>query len=311
MPAYYNAGFNGSIITSYMPYGSSTYNGWANQLTRRFNHGLQFIGAYTWSHNIDNSTAEVFSTYATPRRPQDSQDVAADRSSSALDHRHRFSMEVLYDVPFFKHSNWLMKNVVGNWELAPIYTYQVGQPYTVQAGVDSNLNGDAAPDRASVNPNGGAPGVGSGTTALCVGPTAPVCPTATAGGLTAAQVNALTVGYVVNNANAQYAATPEGVLATAGRNTANFPPINDVDITAAKRFNITERIFLEFSARIFNILNHPQYVNANVSDVAPIGTAANASTHGFYVPTNANFGDPSEFFSSNPRSMVLALKLVF
>ncbi len=291
-PAYYQSGFNGSIITSYQPYGSSTYHGWANQLTRRFSNGLQFIGAYTWSHNIDNSTAEVFSTYATPRRPQDSQDVAADRSSSALDHRQRFSLEVIYDVPFFKHSNWLMKNVLGNWEIAPIYTYQTGQPYTVQSGVDSNLNGDAAPDRASINPSGGTEGVGSGTTAL-------------------SNSAGATVAYLVNNPNAQYAATPEGVIATAGRNTANFPPINDLDVTAAKRFNLTERMSIEFSARIFNLLNHPQYVNGNVSDVAPILTAAGASTHPFYIPTSANFSNPSEFFSSNPRSMVLALKLIF
>jgi hypothetical protein len=310
-PAYYQAGFNGAFITSYQPYGSSVYHGWANQLTRRFNNGLQFIGAYTWSHNIDNSTAEVFSTYATPRRPQNAQDVNADRSSSALDHRQRFSLEILYDVPFLKHSNWLMKNVLGNWELAPIYTYQTGQPYTVQAGLDANLDGDSAGDRASVNPAGGTSGVGSGTTALCVGPTSPVCPVATSGGLTQTQVDALTVGYVANNPNARYVATPAGVLATAGRNTANFPPINDLDLTAAKRFNFTERVYLEFSARMFNILNHPQYVNGNVSDVAPTGTAANASTHGFYIPTNPNFGNPSEFFSSNPRTMVLALKLVF
>ena len=120
-------------MTSYMPYGHFLHRITvrANQLSRRFSNGLQFIGAYTWSHNIDNSTAEVFSTYATPRRPQDSQDVAADRSSSALDHRQRFSFELMYDVPFFKHSNWVMKNVVGNWEIAPIYTYQSGQPYTV------------------------------------------------------------------------------------------------------------------------------------------------------------------------------------
>lgn len=292
VPAYYQAGFNGSIMTSYQPYGSSTYNGWANQLTRRFSNGLQLIGAYTWSHNIDNSTAEVFSTYATPRRPQDSQDVAADRASSALDHRQRFSLEVLYDVPFFKHSNWLIKNLLGNWEIAPIYTYQSGQPYTVQSGSDANLNGDSAPDRASVNPNGGTPEIGSGSTAL----------TNSAGA---------TVAYLVNNPNAQYAATPEGVIASAGRNTTNFPPINDLDVTAAKRFNFTERVSIEFSARIFNLLNHPQYVNGNVSDVAPILTAAGASTLPFYIPTNANFGNPSEFFSSNPRSMVLALKLAF
>ena len=292
VPAYFNAGFNSSIITSYQPYGSSTYHGWANQLTRRFSNGLQFIGSYTWSHDIDNSTAEVFSTYATPRRPQNSQDVAADRSSSALDHRNRISLEMMYDLPYFKHSNWFMKNVVGNWEIAPVYQYQTGTLYTVQAGDDANLNFDSAPDRASVNPNGGTPGVGSGVTAL----------TNSAG---------QTVGYLVNNPSAQYVATPTGVIATAGRNTAHFPPIDDLDATAAKRFNITERMRLEFSARVFNVLNHPQYVNGNISDIAPASGTANASTHPFYIPSTPTFGDPSQYFSSNPRGMVLALKLMF
>ena len=292
VPAYFNAGFNSSVMTSYQPYGSSIYHGWATQMTRRFSNGLQFIGAYTWSHTIDNSTAEVFSTYATPRRPQNSQDVAADRSSSALDHRNRFSLEMMYDMPFFKHSNWFMRNVLGNWEIAPIYQYQTGTVYTVQAGDDANLNFDSAPDRAVTNPNGGTPGVGSGTTAL----------TNSAGA---------TVGYLVNNPNAQYVATPTGVLATTGRNTQRFNPIDDVDVTAAKRFNFTERVNLEFSARFFNVLNHPQYVNGNISDIAPILTAANSSTHPFYIPSTPTFGDPSQYFSSNPRQMVLGLKLIF
>ena len=164
-PAYKAAGFTG-IITSYMPWGNSTYHGWANQLTRRFSNGLQFMAAYTFSHNIDDSTAEVFSTYTTPRRPQNIRDLAADRSSSALDHRHRFTYQVMYDTPWYKGSkNWALKNLVGNWEIAPIYTYQTGTWYTVQSGLDSNLNGDSGGDRAAVNA-GGNPAIGSGTTAL-------------------------------------------------------------------------------------------------------------------------------------------------
>jgi len=108
----------------------------------------------------------VFSTYTTPRRPQNIRDLAADRASSALDHRNRFTYEVLYDTPWYKKSNnWLMKNIVGNWEVAPIYTYQTGTWYTVQSGVDSNLNGDSAGDRAAVIA-GGNPAIGSGTTPL-------------------------------------------------------------------------------------------------------------------------------------------------
>src|SRR5260221_5041793 len=68
-----------------------------------------------------NSTADFFSTVLTPRRPQDFQNINADKSSSALDHRHRISIATYYDVPYFKTGNWLRRNVLGNWLLAPIY----------------------------------------------------------------------------------------------------------------------------------------------------------------------------------------------
>ncbi|MGA8028650.1 MAG: carboxypeptidase regulatory-like domain-containing protein, partial [Bryobacteraceae bacterium] len=299
--AYANAGF-ASNITSYQPYGNSVYHGWANQLTRRFNNGLQFIGSYTWSHAIDDSTADVFSTVTTPRRPMDSQNLRQDRSSSALDHRNRLSFEMLFDVPYFKHSNWFLKNIVCNWELAPIYTYQTGNYFTVQSHIDANLNGDVWPDRAIVNPNGGDPGMGSGVTPVCSGPTAPACP--------ATGASAVTVGYVVDNPNARYAEAPRGTISNGGRNTAMFNPIDDIDVTAAKRFNFTERASVEFSARLFNVLNHPQYVGGNISDVAPAGFTGGNNVLAA-EPQNSLFYQLSQVYSSNPRSMVLALKFIF
>jgi hypothetical protein len=290
VPAYANAGF-AAPITSYQPYGNSVYHGWANQLTRRFNNGLQFIGSYTWSHAIDDSTADVFSTVTTPRRPENSQDLRLDRSSSALDHRQRFSLELLYDVPFFKHSNWFLRAFASGWELAPIYTYQTGTLWTPQNNVDSNLNGDRWPDRTIVNPNGGNPAIGSGVTAIT-------------------NASGDTVGYVVDNPAAMYAEAPRGTLPTGGRNTEHFNPIDDVDVTAAKRVYFTERMSLEFSARIFNVLNHPQYTGGFLNDVAPIGYT-NGTALQFTQPQEPLFGQLDQVFSSNPRSMVLALKFIF
>jgi len=90
----------------------------------------------------------------TPRRPQDFQNINADKSSSALDHRQRFSIAAYYDLPYFKRGNWVTKNVLGNWLFAPVYTYQTGEPADVQSGIDANLNGDSAGDRAVFNPAG-------------------------------------------------------------------------------------------------------------------------------------------------------------
>jgi hypothetical protein len=299
VPGYLAAGFTG-IITAYEPWGRSTYHGWQNSLQRRFSNGLQFNAAYTWSHAIDDSTADVFSTYATPRRPQDARNLAPDKSSSALDHRNRATLQVLYDLPFFKNSNWFMKNLVSNWEFVPVYTYQSGTPYTVQSGVDSNLNGDSAGDRTFVNP-AGTPGVGSGATPL----------TNSAG-----QV----VGYVAANPNAQYIQAPKGTLPNGGRNTGQLRPINDVDMSIAKSLNITESKKVQFSARFINIFNHPQYVGGFLSDVAPVDGTSPAGInlgpnttviHSFVEPQSSIFNRPSQAFSSNPRELQLALKFSF
>ena len=113
------------------------------------------MAAYTWSHLIDDSTADVFSTVLTPRRPQDFQNLNADRSSSPLDRRQRFSFSTVWDVPFFQHSeNWFKRNMLGNWLSTGTYIYESPEYVTVQSGLDSNLNGDSAGDRAIVNPAG-------------------------------------------------------------------------------------------------------------------------------------------------------------
>lgn len=304
VPAYANAGFTGNLVTAFMPEGSSTYHGWSNQLTRRFSNGLQFQGSYTWSHAIDNATDALDSTVLSPRRPQDSQNLAAEKASSLLDHRNRIVLEMLYDVPFFKNRSWFMKNVVGNWEIAPVYVFQTGEPVTAQSAVDSNLNVDSAPDRTIINPAGAA-NAGSGVTPL----------TSTAGNCQATNTCPV-VAFVANNPNARYVEAPEGTLANAGRNTLQLNPINDIDLTLLKRFNITERVHVEFSARAFNIFNHPQYTGGYLNDVAPIlGGGEGESTGNIERPTlepqSTIFQQWSQGFSSNPRQLQLALKLIF
>jgi hypothetical protein len=288
--SYLDAGFQTPIV-GFMPMGASTYHGLAAQVTRRFSNGLQFVGSYTFSHNIDNSTAEVFSTYTTPRRVQDFQNLNGERSSSALDHRQRFTMAAVYDMPFFKNGNWLMKNIVGNWELAPIYTYETGTLYTIQSGTDTNLNGDSAGDRTWIN----ATGTGSTGTTMTALPNS-------AGA---------TVAYLVNDPSARYVKAGAGVLPTGGRNTAHLRPIDNIDFSLLKRFNVfKENKKLEFGARFFNFLNHPQYTGSRISDVAPLGYTGGA-VHNFLIPGTAGFYDPTQVFSSNPRSIQLSAKFIF
>lgn len=321
IPKYDAAGFQ-NALTSFQPDGSSTYHGLAMQMTRRMSHGLQFVAAYTYSHLIDNSTADFHTTDITPRRQQDFANLAVERANSALDHRHRFTLALLYDMPYFKTGNFFVRNGLGNWEFAPVYTYQSGEWGTVQDGVDANLNGDPAGDRAIVNPSGVGT-TGSGVTPLCtsaIPSAAGVCTLGNAFNTAAKSTNPSyagqtfdvednLVGYLATNPNAKYIQAYYGALATAGRNTQLMPAINNVDFTALKRISITERYRVEFSMQAFNILNHPQFIAGSLNQVNSLGVTG--SSRAAFEPQNNNFNNFSNFFPSNARSLQLSLKILF
>ncbi len=310
LPAFAAAGFT-SKITSYQPQSSSNYNGLAASLQRQFQHGLLLNFAYTYSKTMDDATAEVFATVLTPRRPQNSQNVGADYSRSALDRTHRISLVAVYDLPFFKSSSWFVKNLVGNWEIAPIYTYESPEYATALSGINSNLNGDSAAyiDRPILNPKG-QKGTGSGITSYANPNLASNC----AAGTTATDpygtllCNDDLVAYVANNPDAEYIAAGSGTLPTTGRNTLPINPINNIDATAIKRFSLGEARSIEFGAGAFNVLNHAQYIPGTIDNINSPGYTASTN---FQTVTNAAFNLPGKSFMANSRSMQLNLKFTF
>jgi len=227
----------------------------------------------------------------TPRRAQDWTNFRGERATSALDHRHRVTLQVIYDLPMFKKdNNWFKKNVLGNWEIAPIYTFQSPEYATVQSGVDANLNGDAAGDRSIINP-AGVPGTSSS-----------VSPVLNASGNI--------VGYVADNPNAYYIQAGKGALATARRNTLGLPRINNWDLTAVKRFSVREGVNFEFQAQALNVFNHAQYVPGSLNQINSLGYTAGA-VQDYLTAGNASFNQPSSVFSQQPRAMQLVMKFTF
>jgi Carboxypeptidase regulatory-like domain/TonB dependent receptor len=286
-------GSNANIV-GYAPQATSTYHGLALQLNRRYSNGLGFIGAYTWSHLLDDATATNFSTYLSPRRAQDFQNLKADWSSSALDRRQRFTFTPFYDFRPFQDGNWLMKNIVGNWNISGTYTYESPEYATVQSNVDSNLNGDSAGDRVIVNPAGAA-NVGSDVTGY------------NALGQVAASSGSI-VAYVANNPNARYIVAGSGALANGGRNTFPLHPINNIDLSVKKRFNFTERWAFDVGAQMFNIFNHPQWTGGSVDDV---GVNSFTAARNDLVPSDPLFGRFDQFYSSNSRVVQLFAHITF
>ena len=286
---YLNAGFT-SAITGFMPWGASTYHGLQTQVQRSLSNGLQFMAAWTWSHTIDNSTADFHSTDITPRRPEDFRDLTKERANSLIDHAHRITMQVSYDVPWFGHdSNWFKKNILGNYQFIPVYTWESGQWGTVQSANDANLNGDAAPDRAVFNPSG-TPGTSSGITALT-------------------NSSGFTVAYLAKDPTAQYIKAGLGAYANSSRSTLKTPPINNFDISAAKHFKFGERVQVDFLAQAFNLFNHPQFVTGYINDIGSLGVTGPSRNN--FIAGSSIFNSPRDNFSSSPRSMQLALKVSF
>jgi hypothetical protein len=302
IPAYYQAGFV-NAITGYLSNGASNYNGLQTSLTRRFKQGLLFDLAYTFAKTMDNSTDDFNSTSLNPRRAEDQTNYAKEEALSALSHKHRFTASIVYDLPFFKQSNYVVRNLIGNWEVAPIYTYESGQFVSAQNGLDTNLNGDSAGDRAIINPNGDKT-KGTGVTSIYN----PVLTTTLCPGQT--PCSASLVGYVANDPNAYYVLGASGAYSTAGRNTLPTPAINNIDITALKRISFTERYKFEFKAIAFNAVNHPQYTTGSANSAFPVSTVGSAF-QAYAIPSKTQFLSPKAVFGSNARTMILVGKLIF
>lgn len=299
VPAYEAAGFGdpfgiNNAITGFLSNGNSIYHGGSASVQRRLSGGLQLTAAYTWSHLIDDTTAEVFSTVLSPRRVEDFQNLRAERADSALDRRHRFVTSFIYEVPLFRNStSGFLRTALGGFSFAGTLTFESGQKATVLSGQDSNLNGDSAADRTIRNPNG-VRNTASTVTAL----------TNSAGDV---------VAYLADNPNAEYIQTGRGAVSNSARNTLQLPGINNFDFSIFKNFRFGEARRIQLRADLFNAFNHPQYIPGSPNIVVPITTTAVGQVNTVNATNlrNNNFNNPSKVFSSNPRVVQMALRFDF
>lgn len=308
LPTWLDAGFTGKV-TAYLPSSKSNYHGMEASLNRRFTNGLLLNFSWTWSRTMDDATAATFSSTLTPRRPQDSQNVSADYSRSALSRTHRITLVAVYDLPFFKTSGRLVKNTLGNWEIAPIYTYESPEYFTVLSGVNSNLNGDSTGiDRTIFNAKG-VKHTGSGVTAYANPSLASLCDTTTTDPNGTIVCGFDTVAYVADNPNAEYITAAAGTLPTSQRNTEPINPTNDFDVTAIKRFSFGGTRSFEFQAQAYNLLNHAQYLPGSINNVYNAGYSTLNTA--YQVASSSAFTQAGKFFKANARTMQLTLKFNF
>jgi outer membrane receptor protein involved in Fe transport len=119
---------------------SSIYHSLQSSLEKRLSQNFTMAAHYTWSSFIDDAS-ETFnsSVRGEVAVPQDSFNRAADRGRSTYDRPHRFSVNAVYEVPFFREQRGLIGRLLGGWQINGFLTLQSGAPFSALDGGDPGL----------------------------------------------------------------------------------------------------------------------------------------------------------------------------
>ena len=265
---------------------NSIYHGLQTKFTHRMSHGLQFQGAYTWSHALDNSVDPLGPAAGAHTFPRNSLNLAQNYGNSDNDTRHVAVLNYIWELPFGRGKSYLSNGVFGKimegFELNGIFTAQSGHPFQVRGTLDTQRTGIAAWGYQVGDPFG--PPAGSGCSA---GPFAPGS------------------GYAYISNLCAFTNPPWGSPSNNVRNQWYGPGFWDWDVTLAKRMTITERIKAELRFEGYNILNHPHFLNPG-TDAAGLGNLIGQSQFGVITGT---YTQPDE--TTSARQIQVALKVTF
>jgi Carboxypeptidase regulatory-like domain len=315
-PAVFTPGVKEQATRPYQPFGTiyqnrntgaNAYNGLQVDLEKRPGAGgtgilnqITLLANYTYSHANDYGLSEnggitdIGSSIGSGMSFYDPRQHAFETGPATFDHRHHFVASYVWDLPRLNGSKGLVRNIVGGWQWTGIYNITTGDPLTVLAGIDRSQSANNL-DRADyVGPasqlgkspsaqRGGCAGV-----AHCV----PWLDKSLFAGST--QINPTTNQPV-----------PDGQFGNAGKGTWRGPTLWDVDSGLIKNFYPApshERFNLQFRAEFFNLFNHPQWSDPNVT----YANGAFGSTRSTIGTATGNVGT-----TADSRIIQLALKLNF
>ncbi len=219
--------------------GQSWYNGWQNEINRRFRNGISFGIAYTWSRTTNNADGK---RTLLPNAYDDSQFWGL----ASFHRKHMFISNYVWEIPFLKgDSSWIGK-AFGGWQVAGIFEISSGS--VVNTGDQIFGAGWRAWDNAGV-------GVGSGGQAYnLVGDWKVDNPQFSLG-------TAYDKNYFFNPA--AFAAPPAGTFGNMGRNVITGPNAWNTDLALSKAIRFSESKSFQLRADFINFPNHPNWGNPN------------------------------------------------
>lgn len=293
---------NSGLLRTRINGADSNYNALQVRFDTRLKNQLTFGASYTYSKQIDNSS-EIFGTGGGGNTLAFSQDVfnttSGERALGAYDFRHNFSMNFIYDIPYFREQKGALGKALGGYSLSGTFRGLSGQRYTpVQFAFDSPYTDNAfnsafAGQFETLRPFIGNPNADQ----RLVGIFDSSSPT----GVTLLNDGSPTtidkVRFIVNTADAaRIFGTPYG---NAGRNSLMGDETFVGNFALLKNTKVSERLALQFRAEFFNVFNHP---NNGVPD--PFVDDAGSTFADFRANPNGGAG-------GGTRTIQFGLKLIF
>jgi hypothetical protein len=223
--------------------GNASYNSLQLSAEQRMRSGLTLLANYTWSKAIDNTPYNQSSTaiasnnsYALPTYEPNFKRL--DHGPSDFNHAHVASISFVYQVPkVMKDSPAAVRYLINGWQASGLLQTRSGDPLTVSASSNNSSGSGQSRDRA-VFLGGNAYG-GS------------ACP------VTAHCKNWLNA--------ASFSANAAGTYGNVVKGSFVGPRYTDVDMSIARSFPFTETAALQFRAEYFNLFNHTNFGDPNVT----------------------------------------------
>jgi hypothetical protein len=261
----------------------ANYNSLQASVTRRLAHGLQFLGSYTWSKILDETSGSggsgVFELWLLTN---DQNHPRQAYGLTDFDRDQRAVVSFTWDAPRLHNAPGPVRQLLTDWQFSGIGVIQSGSPITV---LDANAG------LVYGNFENRAQRTGA--------------PVATHGSLRSRVLD----GYLTASAFTIAPEAPNGGGAgdtdfgNSGVGFVRGPGQHNVDMAVERIFPVHESASFRFRAEFFNLTNTPQFANPNNSVDFTEGPSGP-------VNLNPSFGQITSTIA-NPRIVQFAAKFQF